>query len=73
MTEDKMKALAKHFFDSVEAGDIDGLLACYAPDAKIWHNTDQEVQTPDDNRKTLASMVTRISDRVYEDLSLIHI
>ncbi len=67
MTEDKMKALAKHFFDSVEAGDIDGLLACYAPDAKIWHNTDQEVQTPDDNRKTLASMVTRISDRVYED------
>mgnify|MGYP000654264471 CR=1 FL=1 len=67
MMEDEMKALAKTFFDSVEAGDIDGLVACYAPNAKIWHNTDQQEQTPEDNRQTLAGMVTRISDRVYAD------
>lgn len=67
MTEDEMKALAKRFFDSVEAGDIDGLVACYASDARIWHNTDQQEQTPEDNRKTLVGMVTRISDRLYHD------
>jgi starch phosphorylase len=31
-----MRALAKRFFDCVEAGDIEGLVACYAPDAEIW-------------------------------------
>jgi ketosteroid isomerase-like protein len=62
-----MRDLAKRFFDYVEAGDVDGLVACYAPDAKIWHNTDRQEQGPEDNRKTLAGMVTRIVDRVYAD------
>jgi len=62
-----MRALAKRFFDCVEAGDVDGLVACYAPDAKIWHNTDGLEQAPEDNRKTLAGMVTRILDRVYDN------
>lgn len=60
-------SLAEHFFDCVERGDIDGLVACYAPDAEIWHNTDRQIQGPEDNRKTLAAMVTRIVDRVYAD------
>lgn len=67
MSETDIRALAKRFFDAVEAGDIDTLVACYAPDAKIWHNTDQAEQTPEDNRKTLAGMVTRISDRLYDN------
>lgn len=67
MSDDAMRALAKRFFDCVEAGDIDGLVACYASDAEIWHNTDGLIQGPDDNRKTLAGMVTRILDRVYDD------
>ncbi len=65
--DDAMRALAKRFFDYVEAGDVDGLVACYAPDAEIWHNTDGLIQGPEDNRKTLAGMVTRILDRVYDD------
>ena len=67
MTDDDIRALAKRFFDSVEEGDIDGLVACYAPDAEIWHNTDEAIQHPEDNRKTLAGMVTRIEDRLYDD------
>ena len=67
MTDDAMRALAKRFFDCVEAGDIDGLVACYAPDAKIRHNTDEQIQGPEDNKKTLAGMVTRILDRVYDN------
>jgi ketosteroid isomerase-like protein len=64
---EEIKALAKRFFDCVENGDIEGLVACYAPDAEIWHNTDERVQGPEDNRKVLAGMVTRISDRLYDD------
>lgn len=67
MPDDAMRTLAKRFFDCVEAGDIDGLVACYAPNAEIWHNTDGLIQGPEDNRKTLAGMVARILDRVYDD------
>lgn len=66
-SEAEIRALAKRFFDCVEQGDIDGLVACYAPDAKIWHNTDELEQGPEDNRKVLAGMVTRISDRLYDN------
>ena len=62
-----IRALAKRFFDYVETGDIKGLIACYAPDARIWHNTDRLEQGPADNEKTLSAMVTRIVDRVYAD------
>lgn len=67
MREEDMNALARRFFDAVEAGDIDTLIACYAPDARIWHNTDQLEQTPEDNRATLAAMTTRIHDRSYDE------
>ena len=61
----EIEALAKRFFDCVEAGDIDGLVACYAPDAKIWHNTDELEQSPSDNAATLKGFVARIAERRY--------
>jgi ketosteroid isomerase-like protein len=70
MTDDAVRALAKRFFDCVEAGDVDGLVACYAPDARIWHNTDRAEQTPAENRATLNGMVARILDREYADRRL---
>ncbi len=60
-------ALAKRFFDCVEAGDIDGLVACYAPDAIIWHNTDGLEQGPADNAATLRGFVAHISSRLYDE------
>jgi len=70
MSDDAMRALARRFFDHVEAGDVDGLVSCYAPDARIWHNTDGLEQGPEDNRRTLAGMVTRILDRKYDERRL---
>ncbi|MEZ5967660.1 MAG: nuclear transport factor 2 family protein [Hyphomonas sp.] len=70
MKPDEIRALAKRFFDCVEAGDIDGLVDCYAPDARIWHNTDEAEQGPEDNRAVLAGMVRRITDRVYDNRRL---
>lgn len=63
--ETAMLALAKRFFDSVEQGDIDTLYDCYAPDAKIWHNTDGLEQTRDDNAMVLKGFVERIPTRTY--------
>ncbi len=60
-----IRALAKRFFDSVETGDIDTLVACYAPDARIWHNTDGAEQTPAENARTLQGFVRAIAHRRY--------
>jgi ketosteroid isomerase-like protein len=65
--DEEIRALAKRFFDCVEQGDIDGLVACYAPDAEIWHNTDERIQGPGENRAVLGGMVTRIVDRLYDE------
>jgi ketosteroid isomerase-like protein len=66
-TPEEIRSLAKRFFDCVEQGDIDGLVACYAPDAEIWHNTDEAIQGPQDNKAVLSGMVTRIVDRLYDN------
>ncbi|HVM99742.1 MAG TPA: nuclear transport factor 2 family protein [Caulobacteraceae bacterium] len=66
MDESGMRALAKRFFDCIETGDVDGLIACYAPTARIWHNTDGLEQGPEDNRQTLTGLVGFFSDRRYD-------
>lgn len=65
-----MRDLAKRFFDAVEQGDIETLYDCYAPEARIWHNTDGLEQTRDDNAATLKGFVQRIRERVYADRRL---
>ena len=69
-SQSEIRALAKRFFDAVETGDIETLRACYAPDARIWHNTDDQEQSPDDNAETLRGFVRRISERVYANRRL---
>jgi ketosteroid isomerase-like protein len=61
------RVLAKHFFDSIERGDIDAVQDCYAPEARIWHNTDEVEQTREANIETLKAFVRLIPSRVYAD------
>lgn len=70
MTDDAIRALAQRFFDAIEAGDIDAVIACYAPDAAIWHNTDERVQGPAENRAILAGLIKYMPERTYEDRRL---
>lgn len=63
-------SLAKRLFDGIEAGNIGVLREVYAPDVEIWHNTDGQVQTADDNVKTLEGFVGRISNRRYTNRRL---
>jgi ketosteroid isomerase-like protein len=69
-SQSDIQALAKRFFDAVEAGDIETVHGCYATDAKIWHNTDGAEQTRDDNARTLRGFARLISNRVYAERRL---
>jgi ketosteroid isomerase-like protein len=63
---DAIRALAARLFDAIEAGDVDGVAACYAPELVVWHNFDGLEQPREENLKTLAGMIERISERRYE-------
>ena len=41
-----MNDIADQLFAAIEAGDIDAVRDLYAPDAVIWHNTDETEQGP---------------------------
>lgn len=58
--------LARHFVSVIEGGDIDAVRACYADDARIWHNFDDVEQTVDENMKVLAWMMKNAASRRYE-------
>ena len=51
-TEDVL-AFADRFIGAFERGDVEAVRACYAPDAKIWHNNDRVEQTVEQNLKVL--------------------
>jgi len=63
---DAVRALADCFFAAIEAGDVEGALACYAPDARIWHNSDDLEQDVAANGRTLAGLVAITTSRRYE-------
>ena len=62
-------ALANRFCAAIEAGDIAGVRALYAPDARIWHNTDGidfPGQTVEENLVVLSWMATFLTDKRYD-------
>ena len=67
---DAVAALARAFFDAIEAGDIAAMRASFSDDAEIWHNTDELVVTPDQTAQTLTGMVARIKHIAYADRRL---
>ena len=64
-TEAEIRDLARRFFDAIERGDIDTVYDGYAPEARIWHNTDGREETRDDNAQTLRGFVKLIPERTY--------
>lgn len=61
-------ALRDRFFAAVTAGDIDGVRACYAPGAVIWHNYDDLSQSVDENLRVLGWIAQNVKDFRYEDV-----
>ena len=60
--------LAERLFKAIEAGDIEAVKEIYAPDAEIWHNTDNLVQSPADNARTLTWITTHLRDMAYTEV-----
>jgi uncharacterized protein len=58
-------AIAEKFFRAIEAGDIAGIRAIYAPNAVIWHNNDQLEQGVDDNLRVLDWVTRNLKNRHY--------
>ena len=65
MTNVETQSLAQRFFDAIEAGDAEAALACYAPGAEIWHNTDSLTQDVAANGRTLRWLIGATTTRRY--------
>jgi ketosteroid isomerase-like protein len=68
VNEQQILAFAERFMDAIGKGDADTVRACYAPDAKIWHNFDGVEQTVDQNLKSLGWFARKLPDRHYRVL-----
>lgn len=60
--------VATRFFKAIEAGDTDGVRSIYAPDAVIWHNTDDIEKTREENIATLTWAIENVENLHYEDV-----
>jgi hypothetical protein len=65
MTPQYYLDFAERFVGAIQSGDTDTVRACYAPDAKLWHNTDGVEQSVDQNMKVLDWFIKTLPDRNY--------
>lgn len=65
---DPVDALADAFFGALEAGSVEGVLACYAPDARIWHNFDRITLGPSENVAGLETLFGNFLRRRYVEV-----
>jgi ketosteroid isomerase-like protein len=68
VSEQDLLELADRFITAVQAGDQESVLACYAPDAVIWHNFDGVEQTVDQSLRSLRWFARTLPDRRYRIL-----
>jgi ketosteroid isomerase-like protein len=68
VAEQDILTFADRFIDAIERGDVEAVRACYAPDAKIWHNTDKIEQTVEQNLKSVAWFGRKLPKRTYRVL-----
>lgn len=62
-TEFELRALADRYCDSLEQADISAFRGCYAPDAKIWQNVDEQDQTLDGHVAKTQAFLNALSNR----------
>ena len=58
-------ALVGRFVDAIERGDLPALDACFAPHARIWHNTDQTWATTEENSAGASHFFGAFTKRQY--------
>jgi ketosteroid isomerase-like protein len=71
-TGTEIDALLDRFFGSLEAGNVEGALACYAPDCGIWHNFDQITMDLSENARQLRAYFSDFPTRRYLEVRRHH-
>ena len=59
-------ALAERYMQALVDCDVDTARALYAPDARLWHNFDQDFQSVEENLKTLQWIHRKLDDLAYD-------
>jgi uncharacterized protein len=65
---DSIDTLGDAFCRALEAGSVAGVLDCYTPDARIWHNFDTLALTPEESVAGLETLFTAFTARRYLDV-----
>jgi len=60
-------ALAHAAYDAAQGGDMAGFLACFTPDAVVWHNFDQAEQPIQAAVAQLGAMAQHFASMSYDD------
>lgn len=68
MTPEDYLDFGEAFVVAIQSGEADEVRRFYAPDAKLWHNTDGVEQTVEQNLKALAWFKRNLPDRNYRVL-----
>jgi ketosteroid isomerase-like protein len=58
--------LVDRLIRAIEAGDLDGVRACYSPDVTVWANFDQRTRDLESSMRVLAWLVDHTTSRRYE-------
>jgi ketosteroid isomerase-like protein len=67
--ERSIDRLADEFIAAVETGDLETIrTSVYAPDARIWHNTDDRVIGPEENLRVLNWLAGTLRDMRYTEI-----
>ena len=65
MTPQDHLEFAERFVAAIQGDDAEAVRACYAPDARLWHNHTGVEQTVDQGVKVLAWFIRNLPDRRY--------
>ncbi|HLF31713.1 MAG TPA: nuclear transport factor 2 family protein [Xanthomonadales bacterium] len=71
--ETDVLAVGERFIVALNAADEAAVRTIYAPDARIWHNFDQRVQTVDQNIESMHYVHSRLRNLNYDVKSRIAI
>ena len=63
---DEALGVAERFIAALNNADADAVRNIYSPDARIWHNFDETLQSVDDNIKTMLWIHGVLSDLHYD-------
>ena len=61
--------VASRLIDAIEGGDVEGVRACFHPDAVVWHNDDQREVGVDHTCRVLGWLAANVDGMRYDSIT----